>query len=102
MSNPVTVKLDIFDRVQDIKLSDRIKNSCEYTLETYYEYLDDLKNLVDKEGFSSDIQDAFLLRMKLADIRENHLIEEEDSLLIDIYNCLNGPNVTDELIKRNG
>lgn len=102
MSNPVTVKLDIFDRVQDIKLSDRIKNSCEYTLETYFEYLDDLKNLVDKEGFSSDIQDAFLLRMKLADIRENHLIEEEDSLLIDIYNCLNGPNVTDELIKRNG
>lgn len=102
MGEPITVGLDIFDRVNELKISSNVDSELSYVTERYFDYLEELKNLVERDGFSEATQDAFLLRMKSRDIRENHLIEKEDSLLIDMYLSLSKPNVTDRVIKRDG
>lgn len=97
---PKIVTLDIFDTVENIKLTDYVKYYCDDILEMYANYLKELKYLQDNEQLTKKERDAFLTSLKEMDIINNQVTENENPNLILIYRNLDKKPTIDELIKK--
>lgn len=71
--------LSIFDSVKNLQFSDYVLDHVDYTFTMYKEYLDRLNSMNDDE------KRAFLRTVKVAEIIDNHALEQEDSFLNAIY-----------------
>ena len=102
MNNYKMVDLSIFDRVNNLNISDANKYNLDETLYQYRDFINDLKYLSDNESFPVKERNAFLKNMKEQDIKDNQITENENETLIEIYRYLDKESVTDSLIKRRG
>jgi len=102
MSNYKMVDLSIFDRVNNLKISDGNKYTLDDTLIQYKDFIKNLKYLYDDVAFPIKERNAFLKNMKEQDIRDNQVTENENKTLIDIYRYLDKASVIDSLIKKRG
>ncbi len=74
------VQLKIFDNINDIILSSRIKDEYRYTLDIYKEYLETITKL------NKSTQDKLLRDFKSTEIIENHTLESESYDRISAFN----------------
>ena len=102
MNNYKMVDLSIFDRVNNLNISDANKYNLDETLYQYRFFINNLKYLSDNESFPVKERNAFLKNMKEQDIKDNQITENENETLIEIYRYLDKESVTDSLIKRRG
>ena len=87
--------LDMFDMVDEIKLSENLKNHMKDAENYFYEYLDDISMLKDsKPGLSE-----YLNAIKAGDIIDNQSLEKENSFLIGLQMQIQREAAIDKLIR---
>lgn len=73
------VNISLFDYIDDISLSDKTKNSIDYTYELYRDYLNELHQ------FSDSYQVQILKSLMTTEVIDNHVVEKENIDLLKPY-----------------
>ena len=89
------VHLDIIDRIIDTKLNDSNNDYNKFIIESYQEYLEELKK------FPSNVLERYLKTLKDADLRDNQKVENVDSFLINLLLQSERKHAIDEALKNN-
>lgn len=93
--NPI-VDLSIFDRLDNLKIKDKIIGNADRTIQEYKDLLSMLKVLPPL------LRTKYLLVSKNADIIDNQVLEEEDSFLISLQREIEYTSSLDETINHYG
>lgn len=88
------VDISVFDYVDDISLTDKVKGQLEYTLELYQEYLDLL------QSFSKTNLEAILKGLRNTEVIDNHVVEHENYDWLKAYQENHHSTAINYLIKR--
>ena len=86
--------LEIFDSIKQLRFADFVLDHEDFTLSLYKEYISQIKEM------PRDDQNSFLKVLKIAEIIDNHALEQEDSFLTAIYLEVNAENSIDYLLEQ--
>lgn len=84
---------EVVNSINNIELSDKCINMCEYTLELYLEYMEALFNLDENTRLN------YLQTLKTEDIINNQKLEKEDSFLLTLSLNLSKKHAIDLLLQ---
>lgn len=89
-----TVDISIFDNIDDLKLSDKLKNYLELTKEIYVDYLNDL------EKYNERNLEIILKALMNTEVIDNHSLERENVDLLQEYSETHHSTAIRYLIKK--
>lgn len=90
------VDLTIFDYLDELQASERLKGKIEYTMDIYQDLIKQIKDL------PPELKLKYLLTLKNADVIDNQVLEEEDSFLISLAQNMDSTTALDIAINHYG